>query len=269
MTGPQAWEGGMEGMMIRGSAGVARLAGLALLAALMATACASNSVSFTPTAGATVRPRACEVEDRYFAPFDQGGWERDQRSPVFYGCSGAAGINATVESTIARWLGVFVSRANDVAPSERPSKITVTYTIAYSTPELLSVRMVFRGLLGAARPSTIYVGLNFLVSDGMPIPLESLFTDTTDGLIALSTRSRELLAAQLGVDGDFGLIYGGTSPKITSFDRAWAFTTVGLEITFQEYQVGSYDIGAPVVVIPWSDLASVIAPSGPAAGFVR
>jgi len=33
--------------------------------------------------------------------------------------------------------------------------------------------------------------------------------------------------------------------------------------------VGPYEIGAPFVVIPWSELASVIAPLGPAGGFVR
>jgi hypothetical protein len=128
--------------------------------------------------------------------------------------------------------------------------------------------MVFVEDFHGAHPGTLYAGLNFRVSDGSSIALESLFTDAAAGLNVLSTRSRALLTAQLGADGDPTSINDGTTPVAANFNEAWAFTAAGLEITFQQYQVGPYAIGAPVVVVPWSDLASVVAPAGPAAGFL-
>ncbi len=272
---------------------LARIAGLTLLASLIAAACTSTGASPTPGAAstttgeaaaeATASPSApeatatpevpdgptCVIEARHYAGSTGAeSWRRDESSPLFSVCPGAATMNAILRGTLDRSLGVFARRAGDVAPSKWPSTITITFTIAYSTPELLSTRIVLVEDLSGARPATYYIGLNFQVSDGLTIPLESLFTDTADGLIALSTRSRALVSAQLGADADPTSIYAGTGPKLANFEKAWAFTTDGLEITFQEQQLGPLEIGAPVVVIPWSDLADVISPSGPAGSFV-
>jgi Protein of unknown function (DUF3298). len=55
---------------------------------------------------------------------------------------------------------------------------------------------------------------------------------------------------------------------MANFEKAWAFTSAGLKVTFQELQVASAVSGTPSVVIPWASLKSVINPSGPAGPFV-
>ena len=120
---------------------------------------------------------------------------------------------------------------------------------------------------GAAHPSHFAATLNFKASSGAAIALPDLFSDTSAALGVLSLQSRTMLVAQLG-PGEAATINGGTTPVLSNFDSAWAFTNGGLELTFQEYSVGAYADGSPKIVIAWSDLAGNIKPTGPAGEFL-
>jgi hypothetical protein len=59
------------------------------------------------------------------------------------------------------------------------------------------------------------------------------------------------------------VLRSGTAPKPQNFS-AWALTPWGLEITFQDYQVGPYAAGNPSIYIPYSSLGPLLNPTGPA-----
>ncbi len=122
--------------------------------------------------------------------------------------------------------------------------------------------------LGGASPATVAGSINFIVSSGATVALADLLTTSAAGAAALSTQSRALLPGVLMGDVDAGAINAGTTPVMSNFEKAWTFTSAGLKLTFQEFQVASAASGTPSVVIPWASLKSVINPSGPAGPFV-
>jgi hypothetical protein len=149
-----------------------------------------------------------------------------------------------------------------------PCTLTGDYSVAYSSTTLLSLRLTFVQYTGGASTSTIAGSASFR-TDGTPIELADLFTNPSAGAAKLSTESRTLLLAQLGSQGvDSDWVNPGTLPQISSFDSAWAFTTSGLELTFQEVTVAPHALGTPRIVIPWASLAGILDANGPAGEFI-
>jgi hypothetical protein len=119
--------------------------------------------------------------------------------------------------------------------------------------------------------------ITFDLGTGARLGLADLFSDQSTALEILSTRSRDLLRDELGtfydpdvvaqgtqIDFDDGSGTGTTIRDGHNFDY-WVLTAGGLEITFQEGQVGPVEAGKPSVVIPWSDLRAVLDTSCPVA----
>ncbi len=198
-----------------------------------------------------------------------GNWKVTFNKPVLDGwpAEAMAAANAAMDAAVARFVDAF--KAN-LATGGGSGNCTLdgAYSVALAAPGLLSLRLSVTEYLGGAAATTFASSLNIDWA-GAAIPLAALFRDQAAALALLSTQSRSRLLTLLSSDGvGPSWIDPGTTPNIANFDRAWVFTTGGLELTFQELQVAPHALGTPRIVIPWSALASVLDPAGPAARFL-
>jgi hypothetical protein len=197
-------------------------------------------------------------------------WKATIMKPVVSGVpeEAAAAINSAVDVKVAAVIDAFKTVMGYGGGGSGPCTLNGAYTVAFSTTSLLSLRFTFVQYTGGASSSTVAGSASFR-ADGTAIALADLFTDPAAGAAKLSTESRARLLAALGSQGvDADWINPGTTPQMSSFDSAWAFTQPGLELTFQEIAVAPHALGTPRIVIPWSSLAGVLAPDGPAGEFI-
>jgi hypothetical protein len=60
----------------------------------------------------------------------------------------------------------------------------------------------------------------------------------------------------------------GAGPKLENF-QSWNVTPLGLQFTFDPYQVGAYAVGAHQVLVPYEVLRPAIKPDGVLAWFIK
>lgn len=115
---------------------------------------------------------------------------------------------------------------------------------------------------GAAHPGHYSRTLTYDLEGGLEVTLEHLFLPGVDYLTPISGYCIAALRQR-----DFGLDdswLGGASPIVENY-RNWNVTGDGLLITFDEYQVAPYAAGPQEVVIPYTEIAGILDPSGPLA----
>ncbi len=176
-------------------------------------------------------------------------------------------MNSAITAKVTGFIDDFKSKISS-GGGAGPCTLNGGFQLGSNSSTVIGITFIEEVYLGGASTSTIAGSINFLVSSGATVALADLFTTADAGAAALSTQSRTLLPAALMGDVDTTAINAGTTPAISSFDKAWAFTPSGLRLTFQELQVASAASGTPSIVIPWAALKSVINPSGPAGPFV-
>ena len=92
---------------------------------------------------------------------------------------------------------------------------------------------------------------------GQPIMLKALFSNESRGLQRLSEQTKLLWPTAYGHGGNEPMPDGpGNQPREENFAN-WIPTAAGMEIHFADYQFGH---GLPVLTVPWTALADVLAP---------
>lgn len=176
----------------------------------------------------------------------------------------AAAMNTAIQARVNAFIADFTTATMGVGSSGAgPSTLKGSYSVAYSSVKVLSLRLRTDEYLGGATDDLRAGSLNFVVSTGFTIQLAQLFTSTAAALPILSSQAHSKLRSLLGSD-----LVWPASPTMSTFDKAWAITAGGLELTWQKYEVGPGAAGTPTVTIPWASLAAVIDPAGPAAQFL-
>jgi hypothetical protein len=189
--------------------------------------------------------------------------------PQISRAASADAMNATISAAIDAYVTGFKAQIEQ-GGGAGACTLTGRYSVAFSSPNLLSLRFAVDEYQGGASDTPIAGSLNFDVATGAAIKLADLFTSEADGAARLSTESRTRLAVLLGRDGvGSDWIDPGTTPAMGSFDNAWVMTAAGLELTFQDLAVAPSGEGTPTIAIPWASLAAVLSPAGPAAPFLR
>jgi hypothetical protein len=225
----------------------------------------------TPTAPPTPTPGALsiasvKVTDGGSSP-PCGNWTVEFAKPVVSGVQTADTMNAAITDKVTAFITDFKSKLAS-GGGAGPCSLKGGYQVGLSSSSLIGISFSEVIYLGGASTGTVAGSINFSVSSGATVALADLMTTPAAGAAALSTQSRALLPAALMGDVDAGAINAGTTPDMANFEKAWAFTSSGLKLTFQELQVASAVSGTPSIVIPWASLKSVINPSGPAGPFV-
>jgi hypothetical protein len=196
-----------------------------------------------------------------------GSWTVQFAKPVVSGVPTADTMNSAIADKVTAFINDFKSKVAS-GGGAGPCSLKGGYQVGMSSSTLIGISFSEVIYLGGASTGTVAGSINFTVSSGATVALADLMTSPAAGAAVLSTQSRALLPAALIGDVDAGAINAGTTPIMANFEKAWAFTSAGLELTFQEFQVASAVSGTPSVVIPWASLKSVINPSGPAGPFV-
>jgi hypothetical protein len=176
-----------------------------------------------------------------------------------------AELAATVRSLVDTWQARFEGRPRD--PDGGPTaSLVATFEVRWFDARAISIWFDVRVADGGSR-TTVALTATFDVRDGARLTLDDVLRD---GDRPWPTVVSELVTTEL-VDrlapDDPALadsIASGASASASNF--TW-FTLGpdGLTLVFEEFQLGPGDLGTPVVVIPWTDLADVIDPRGPAA----
>jgi hypothetical protein len=196
-----------------------------------------------------------------------GRWTASFRKPVVGGVSdeAVAAMNASIGVRVDGYISAFEgSGLPAVNPGDGPSTFEGDFSVAYASPTVLSIRFSIETYVsGAASPNEEPGSINFNAITGASIQFVDLFTSAGDALPVLSSQSHSLLAKSLGAELDWP-----ASVTMADFQSAWALTAPGLELTWAQGEIAPRAAGAPTITIPWSALKSVIAGSGPAAGFV-
>ncbi|TQC46933.1 DUF3298 domain-containing protein [Rhodococcus sp. WS4] len=107
-----------------------------------------------------------------------------------------------------------------------------------------------------AHPTPIVATVVVNADTAAPITLGDLFPDLPAGLQTLSDQSALLLPDTVA-GPDFERI--GIEPTEANFAN-WLATPAGMEIHFNDYQVGPHAVGLVTVTVPWDALADVIDP---------
>ena len=155
------------------------------------------------------------------------------------------------------------------AGPNQPSTLQVDYSVASSSPDVLSLRLSsYSYPSGAAHGADVLSTFTFDLASGRRLALADLFRLGSGYMDALAAESRAQLTVTLADwETDSSMtewLATGTEPTADNY-AAWAITPGGLEITFGQYQVAPYAVGMPVVTIPIAHLTRLIDPAGPLA----
>lgn len=152
-------------------------------------------------------------------------------------------------------------------PITAGSSFDAQYTIVYQNSGLWALKFIFSGYTdGAAHPFHYSLTLNYDLEHGRKLSLEDLFVGESGYLTTISSFCiAELSRRNIGFYGGFEQ---GAEPVEENY-RNWNLTHDGILITFDEYQVAPYAAGPQTVVVPYSELKSLINPNGPLALVVR
>ena len=155
------------------------------------------------------------------------------------------------------------------AGPNQPSTLQLDYSVAYRSPDVLSLRVSsYSYPSGAAHGADVLSTFTFDLASGRRFALADLVRPGSGYMDALAAEARaqlKLTLADWETDSSMTTwLATGTEPTTDNY-AAWAITPGGLEITFGQYQVAPYAAGMPVVTIPLDHLAALIDRSGPLA----
>jgi hypothetical protein len=227
-----------------------------------ATAEGSGTAEATATP-ATLAPTVSSTTISQTAPDSR--WTVTFEKPVVGGVATAGAMSTAITTKVNAYISTFTgSGLPAVTPPDGPSTLEGSYSVAYVSPTLLSLRFsVTTFVTGGAHPVTEIGSINFNVLTGAVIQLPDLFVSNAAALPVLTTRAHAVLTAAIGAD-----LFWPASITMDQFGHAWVFTSSGLEVGWDQGTMAPMAAGPVSVVIPWPQLATVIANPGPAAGFI-
>lgn len=217
-----------------------------------------------PDRGPASVPIVTATEVTSAAP--DGRWQVDFRQPVVSGVDAAVAraMNHAIEVRVDGLVADFTTAvAGTTLGPGVVATLKGTYSVALASASILSLRLAVDEYTGGASDELLVGSVNFWLPSGAVIDMGSLFTSAAAALPVLSVQAKALLTESLGSS----LIWPA-SPSLATFEEGWAITPAGLEVSWKQFEVGPGAAGAPTVTIPWSSLAGVIDPSGPAGQFV-
>jgi hypothetical protein len=177
-------------------------------------------------------------------------------------------FNVEMRAVLDEAVATFKQNLAELTPT--PNATTSTFEMRYnvlSRPgNLISLKFDTQTYYsGAAHPGDTSRTITYDLEAGKELNLSDLFQPNTDYLTPLSKYCIEELGTRdIGFQG-FEL---GATASPENY-RNWNITADGLMITFDEYQVAPYAAGPQTVVVPYSELTSLIRMDGPLAQYAQ
>jgi len=152
-----------------------------------------------------------------------------------------------------------------VDPHLPGSSLDISFKLLSPPGNFFSLKFYFTSYVkGAAHPFDYTQTANYDLEKGEDVTLDQLFLPGSDYLGVISaycitklqtSEIRSVLSAE------------GAQPDAKNY-RNWNITADGLIITFDEYQVAPYAVGPQLIIVPYSELQSIIDPQGPLVGHI-
>jgi hypothetical protein len=247
-----------------------------------AAAPTTTATATTAAAGAPSTTRPAVAPTLRLAPLAKGASDLDYdvtgSYPQLDGLTGPA-ATAVNPALAARATGVITAFERDLrdfgevatAGADLRSFVEVAPEATLLTPDLASVRLdVLTYVAGAAHPAAGFTTVTFDLRTGRPLVLADLFTPGAPYLATVAERATELVTEQLddGSGQPIELFPEGVAPTEANY-AAWWLAADGLGIGFAQCQAYACAVGNLTATIPWAELRSLLAPSGPAASLAR
>lgn len=171
----------------------------------------------------------------------------------------AAHVEALIADFDAQYQGLLGE--DPEAADGPPWALDISYGEVFSGPGFWSVPLSVYQFTGGAHGSSATEALVLAKDSGAPVPPAGLFRTGVDWLSALSTACHTDLAARTEIfEPEDEWLGQGTAPVPENYE-ALLPRPDGLQVTFQQYQVGPYAIGAFDVLVPWERLDGLLAPA--------
>lgn len=163
-----------------------------------------------------------------------------------------------VKTEVDNWRGSF----QQTTAVMNGSSLDETYTLISQIGDLWSFKFDFRFYSdGAAHPGLYSSTLNYDLGQGRQLIMDDLFIPSSNYLEVIASYCVAELNKQPGFEGPFA---DGAKPTMENYSR-WNITSDGLLITFEMYQVAPGASGPIEILVPYSQLQTVINPQGPLA----
>lgn len=181
-------------------------------------------------------------------------------------------FNQKIEDILKNQMSDFKKQVADNLPdtTNLPKEMNtnglyIDYTANVIKPKdhtLISVRFdISPYYAGSAHPAQLLKVINYDLSTSKEYSLNDLLSGNY--LEVMSAYCGKELKKQLK-DSDEKWLLEGSAPKPENFSN-WNVKSNGILITFAAYQVAAYAVGQPEVLIPYSELKSVIPATSPIA----
>jgi Protein of unknown function (DUF3298) len=136
--------------------------------------------------------------------------------------------------------------------------LTTDYEILYASEETISI-VFTHSYESTFHPIASSESINYNLATGAPLQLKDLFKPHVKYLPALSKLSRTKLLELYQFSEPDSWMKEGTAPLEKNF-KVWNITPEGIIISFDDYQVGPYGMGAPSITIPLTELRNMLKP---------
>ncbi|ARB94062.1 DUF3298 and DUF4163 domain-containing protein [Legionella longbeachae] len=167
-----------------------------------------------------------------------------------------ADLQGFIENTKQRFFKEVGADADVSADAPGKSGLNITYSLPYKTKNVLSVRfMISIYHKGAAHPANTVSTLNFI--NGSQVQLSELFRPEVDYLKPMADFCYKKIIAKNISDKKW--IGEGTKPTDKNY-KIWSFSSEGIDVIFDTYQVAAYVYGPQTVSVPLSQIASLLKP---------
>jgi len=183
-------------------------------------------------------------------------------------------FNSPIEQIVNARADEFRKEVKELRmPGEtRKSTMSLTYTTVLGNNGTYSAKFeTFTDVDFAAHPNAFYDSYNFNFDAWTPFTLKDIFLASSDYLKAISDYCYKDLLVTFKEDTYPGMeedIKKGTAPLENNF-KTFNVDEKNLIITFQYYQVGPRNWGAPEVKIPYDKIKDILNPEGPLAGYYK
>jgi hypothetical protein len=134
--------------------------------------------------------------------------------------------------------------------------LTTSSEILFASQDIISIAFT-HSYEWTFHPIVSYESINYDLKTGRPLQLRDIFKPKTKYLHVLSKLSRLKLIELYQFSEADSWMEEGTAPLEKNFED-WNITPEGIVISFGDYQVGPYGMGAPEVTIPYSDLRHLL-----------
>lgn len=147
------------------------------------------------------------------------------------------------------------------------SSLEGTYTRTAQYDDIWSFKLHFLYYYdNASHPGLYNIPINYDLEQGKELVLGNLFLPKSNYLEAISNYCVAELNKRDTTDDS---IYGATYPIPYNYNDNCNITPEGLMITFNQTEVAPREAGSQTVIVPYSELKTVIDPMGPLGSLIR